>query len=86
MFIYKKNDRRDQNIIKFSVILYFEKKVGRGLGDPAGITVSIMKKYNSEKIYYYKIKFRIIFKLNLNCHICSGYYFNKIKMFKWIYG
>ena len=49
-------------MIKFSVILYFEKKMGRGLGDPAGITVSIMKKKNSEKIYYYKIKYKIIYK------------------------
>jgi hypothetical protein len=60
--------------------------MGRGLVAPAGITVSIMKKKNSEKKYYYKIKFRIKFKSNLNCHISLGYYFNKIKVFKLIYG
>ena len=82
IYIYKRNDRGDKNINKFSVILYFEKKMGRGLVAPAGITVSIMKKRNSEKKYYYRIKF----KSNLNCHISSGYYLNKIKMFKLIYG
>ena len=58
MYIYKKNDREDKNIIKFLVILYFEKKMGRGLVAPAGITVSIMKK----KI----LKKNIIIKLNLS--------------------
>ena len=71
MNIYKRNDRGDKNIIKFLVILYFEKKMGRGLEAPEGITVSNIKKKNSEKKYYYKIKFRMKFNSNLNCHISS---------------
>jgi hypothetical protein len=43
--------------------------MGRGLVAPEGISVSIMKKKNSEKKYYYKIKFRMIFNSNMNCHI-----------------
>ena len=69
VYIYKRNDGEDKNIIKFSVSLYYEKKMGRGLVAPEGITVSIMKKKNSEKKYYYKIKFRMKFNSNINCHI-----------------
>ena len=58
----------------------------RGLVAPEGITVSNIKKKNSEKKYYYKIKFRMKFNSNLNCHINPGYYFNKIKIFKLIIG
>jgi hypothetical protein len=60
--------------------------MGRVLVATEGITVSIMKKKNSEKKYYYKIKFRMKFNSNLNYHISPGYYFNKIKIFKLIIG
>ena len=60
--------------MKYSIILYFEKKMGRGLVAPEGITISNMKKKNSGKKYCYKIKFRIKFNLILNCHISPGYY------------
>jgi hypothetical protein len=45
-----------------------------------------MKKKNSEKKYYYKIKFRMIFNSNMNCHIGWGYYLKNIEMFNLIYG
>jgi hypothetical protein len=43
--------------MKYSIILYFEKKMGRGLVAPEGITISNMKK----KI----LKKNIVIKLNL---------------------